>query len=333
MTEFVELVALSQHIEDNPKCPFCPGVEEPEWKTYTGKENSSKELRACMNNPDRNDYSQQNTSGAARPKDKGVEKTPHDKKTQQFRQSPDENDISPGEKETPPIFHMDKYGPYRNEAHHCISGNEIMKGHAIERVITKNSRFKKDTGYTINNAANGVYLPSFPKAYRGIWGKKWSGSESVSSKTYPVYDGSDPKVITSKEDDNNFKYEIMKEAMKAGKGQAHIGSHGGFYIEDLDEYNVSYPKVIKKELSAIFRRVVNMGKDCPFCVNTKGEPQKPFLPPYKVNQWLDDLAKSIKNDLVAAPDTWKYFISAIARDYFVEMHLPEILKTEEEFTS
>ena len=64
---------------------------------------------------------------------------------------------------------------------------------------------KKDTGYSINNAANGVFLPSWDRARWGT-GKpdgKWG------------------------DQDDDIKYEIMKIAMRGLVGQAHIGSHDG----------------------------------------------------------------------------------------------------------
>lgn len=295
--EALENISIALHEKGDDACPFCPGKEEKKWKTYQGQKNSSKILRECMNKPEKEACAQQ---AGARPKD-GTEE----------RQSKDDAKPSPN-----PIFSDEKYGDYSDQAHHAISGNEIMKGHRIEKVITKGGLFTGDTGYTINNCANGVYLPAYPKKYRGIWGKR------AYPKSYPAQDGSGTIMVNNLKDDKNFKLNVMKPAMDS-KGQAHIGNHKGHYIEELEKYNKTYPQAIKRELNAIIRRVINKGKECPFCTESDGTKKKPYLPPYKVNQWLDNLSVSIEKKLTASPGNWPYFISEIARDYFKEIVLPE----------
>jgi len=158
-----------------------------------------------------------------------------------------------------------------------------MKDHAIEKIIANESGdYKGQTGYTINNAANGVYLPSYPERY--------SGSEDE-------------------------KYEIVKLAMAAGKGQTHIGGHSGHD----NASGKDYPKIIKKELTAIVDRINIKSEECPFCVEDDGKPKKPFIPPYKVNQWLDNLSKDIKSDLTGQVVDWPYFVSKYAKKYYIEV--------------
>ena len=302
MTEMAEGMAIALHSENNPECPFCPGKEEKKWKTYKGVDNSSGKLRSAMNNPKKDEFSQQ---AGARPKD-----------GQDGRQNIDSEKPSPK-----PIFSKSKYGDYFDQAHHSISGNEIMKGHRIESVIKKGSIFTGDTGYTINNCANGVYLPAYPKKYHGIWGGK------TYPKTYPVLDGGSPVVVKNLLNDKAFKLSVMKPAMDK-VGQAHIGNHKGHYIEDLDKYNKTYPRVVKNELNKIVSRVIQKGKECPFCVDTKGKPKQPFVPPYKVNQWLDNLSVDIAKKLQSSPKKWTYFISEIAKDYCKEIIIPLVGKSK-----
>ncbi|VUD66203.1 hypothetical protein TDB9533_03529 [Thalassocella blandensis] len=264
MTELKEKIAIHIANPDSEDCPFCPAKEKDHpWKTVKGAKNSSKALRDSMNNPARCGYAQQTN---AKPKDG---KYPN--------QIPDIAQPSPD-----PIYSHPDYGRYGDQAHHCISGNEIMKGHALEKILTNESGdYKGETGYTINNAANGVYLPSYPENY--------SGSEDE-------------------------KYEIVKHAMIAGKGQVHIGGHTGH------EHAVGqdYPSAIKEELSKLKDRVVMKSEECPFCVDNDGKAKKPFVPPYKVNQWLDSLSKDIKKDLTGPVKKWPYFISKYAKRYYNE---------------
>ncbi|SMF61150.1 A nuclease family of the HNH/ENDO VII superfamily with conserved AHH [Alteromonadaceae bacterium Bs31] len=269
MTELLEKIQIHLDSPDSEDCPFCPGKEtKHEWKTFKGEDNNSGTLRDAMNKPSRCGHAQQT---GAKPKDG---KYPNQNKDNP-RPSPN------------PIYSNSQYGAYSNQAHHCISGNEIMKGHPLEDIITnKSGDYKGQTGYTINNAANGVFLPSYPANY--------SGSE----------------------DD---KYKIMKIPMAANKGQAHIGGHSGH------EHAVGndYPTAIKKELTAIKRRVLQKSEECPFCVENDGTAKKPFVPPYGVNQWLDNLSKRIDGKLTGPVKTWPYFISKYAKKYHKEQTAPK----------
>lgn len=290
--EGLETVAVPMHAAGDEKCPFCPGVKEKPWKTFDGVKNSSTILREAMNDPERCGFAQQQ---GARPKD-----------GKDGRQGIDDPKESPQ-----PIFSHPRYGEYSNQAHHSISGNEIMKGHKIEKLIGKEGgEIEDDTGYTINNCANGVYLPAYPKKFGGIWGK------AVYPKSYPLANGDTVK-ITSAVDDDTFKFLVMKPAMEA-VGQAHIGGHEGFYIETLDKFHKDYPTTIKEKLTEIADKVHLQSKECPFCKKSNGEAKKPFIPPYKVNQMLDNLSKRIEKKITASPDQWPYFISKFAKDYVVK---------------
>jgi hypothetical protein len=276
--ELAEKIQIHLDSPDSEDCPFCPGKEtEHKWKTYKGEDNDGGILREAMNKPSRSSYAIQST---ARPKD-GV--YPNQNK---------DNAHSPkfpkGKDPDNAIYSNDEHGAYGNEAHHCISGNEIMKGESIENEITKGDLYKGDTGYTINNCANGVFLPSYPIKDKGSWGAM-----------------SDSK-----------KYEIMKLVMKAGKGQVHIGGHTGHNGDGGKDY----PTMIKEELTALQKKIVEKSEECPFCVEGDGKPKKPFLPPYKVNLWLDNLSKDIKTKLTSSPKSWPYFISKYAKKYYQEVN-------------
>ena len=190
MTEIIETINIAMHPPGDESCPFCPGEKEKEWTTYQGEKNKSGVLREAMNDPTRCNYAQQS---GARPKD-----------GKDGRQNADSPKHSPQ-----PIFSHSSYGEYSNQAHHSISGNEIMKGHPIEKIIKKEggSDFLGDTGYTINNCANGVYLPAYPKKFGGIWGKP------IYPKTYPLADGK-TITITNPADDDIFKCLVMNSDLE-----------------------------------------------------------------------------------------------------------------------
>ena len=287
-----ESIKVEFHHADDEACPFCPGEKEKTWVTFEGEKNKSGILRDAMNDPTRCNYAQQS---GARPKD-----------GKDGRQNPDPVKLTPQ-----PIFSHSQYGEYSNQAHHSISGNEIMKGHKIEKIIKKEngSDFLGDTGYTINNCANGVYLPAYPKKFGGIWGK------AIYPKEYPLADGK-KITITNAADDDTFKFLVMKPAMER-IGQAHIGGHEGFYLETLEKFYPDYPASVKEKLDEIADKVYLKSQECPFCVESNGKPKKPYLPPYKINQMLDNLSKRIEKKLTCPPDQWPYFISKFSKDYVV----------------
>lgn len=248
---------------DSDDCPFCPGKEtKHEWITIKGSQNNSTTLKETMLCPERCNWAGQ---GKARPKNGEY---PKQNKDQEVKE---------------PKFSHPTNGAFGFQAHHCISGKEIMEGHALEKIIINESDddYLGETGYNINNAANGVFLPSYPEIYSGT------------------------KIA---------KYNIVKVAMEAGMGQSHIGNHTGHETAAGDDY----PTIIQEELTAFKKRVLKKSKECPFCVDNNGDPKKPFIPPYKLNQWLDNLSRRINRKLSGPVHAWPYFISKYAKDFYIE---------------
>lgn len=265
MTELMEKIQIHLDSPDSDDCPFCPGKEtEHKWITVKGINNSSGVLRSSMNAPESNGCVQEK---GTKPKDGNYP-----------NQNKDVAKPSPS-----PIYTHPDHGDYGNQAHHCISGNEIMKDHEIEKIIANVSgKYKGQTGYTINNAANGVYLPSYPTKYAG---------------------------------NPDQKYEIVKLAMAAGKGQTHIGGHSGHNDPGIEDY----PTKVKAQLTVLQRRIELKSEECPFCVENDGKSKEPFIPPYKTNQWLDNLSGTIKYKLTCPAANWPYFISKYAKRYCNEV--------------
>lgn len=66
--------------------------------------------------------------------------------------------------------------------------------------------------------------------------------------------------------------------------------------------------------------MIEQSEECPFCVDEKGKAIEPFVPPYKLNQWLDNLSKRIKRKLTGPVNSWPYFISKYAKEYYKEYY-------------
>ena len=257
------------HTEPEENCPFCPGKEEEKWKTFPGAKNSGSTLEKNMENPKRNGFAQ---SRGARKKD-GLD----------GRQNVDE----PPRIKPKPIYENGEYGEFGSQAHHAISGKEILENEPIEKLLVEGSEIEKDTGYNINNCANGVHLPAYPKNYPGGWGA---------------------------ETDTVKKLEVMIPAMDHA-GQAHISSHTGHLDLGQEDFHSEYVSTGKELLEEIKDRVMLWSGECFLCKDSSGEPKKPFVPPYKINQYMDNLSDAIIKHLKLPAISWEFFISSYAKEY------------------
>lgn len=273
-------VTASLHAPNNADCPFCPGKEEGPWTTHPGKTNDAKILRSIMKDPSKLGEKQSN----ARPKDGA-----------QDRQSADDPRPTYDTKSQGVIYEHYIHGPYGNQAHHAISGKQILEDEPIETLIDKShGKIEKDTGYSVNNAANGVCLTSYPKKY--------------SKKNAPL--------LWSEEDEEK-KCAIAYLPMEAGKGQVHIGEHD--HPGDPDDetvapiHHTSYPQQARDFLQELYDLTVfRWSRECPFC-NENAAVKDPLPPPYRINQRLDSISKRLINHITTGPTSWVYFISEYAK--------------------
>lgn len=264
MPEMFEPVFVSavKHTTINPDCPFCPKNEES-FTTHGGVKNDSGILADVMAKP----ATLVEKQGGARPKDGNPK-----------RQLPDTASPKPN-----PIFTHATYGDYSCEAHHIIPGNQSLKGSAIEVWIeSTHGQIKSDTGYSVNNAANGRWMPSIPEKYRnGTWGAM----------------------------DFDKKLEIATLAMQS-KGQFHKGHHN---IGDPDDpagtYHQRYCDQIKGQLNDLAKTVTGWSSAC-FESTASGPP---FDPNWKIHGMLDRISMAIAGNITStSPATWRYYISRLA---------------------
>ena len=270
MSEIGEAIALTEpHPAPEPKCPFCPLDPPKDFKTYPGIANDSDILGDIMENPTLLTEKQSN----ARPK------TGKEGEQRSSKPQPKPN----------PIYSNSEYGDYSCEAHHLISGKQALAGHAIEKWIVADELIEKDTGYSVNNADNGIWLPSIPEKFKGgTWG---------------------PKSFDE-------KFGIASMAIDETKLQFHKGHHR---ITDPDdptgEVHKSYDKYLKKKLTAIEERIKGWKDFCPLCEDGRQGKVK-FKPTHKVNQVLDNFSKKIVRRKVSGDASrWDIFISKISLEY------------------
>lgn len=253
------------HDAENPECPFCPKNQET-FTTHGGEANDSGVLADVMAEPG----TLVGKQSGARPKD-----------GQAKRQSKDQASPKPA-----PIYTHPKHGDYSSEAHHVIPGNQSMKGSAIEDwLLAAKGKIAVDTGYSINNAANGRWMPSIPEKYRnGSWGSM----------------------------DFDKKLEIASLVMRV-KGQFHKGHHN---IGDPDDptgaYHQRYSEKIKGELNDLARLITGWSEACIEAKNSA----PPFDPNWKVHNMIDNLSKAIAGNItLPAPAAWKYYLSRLSLEF------------------
>jgi hypothetical protein len=270
LAELGELVDAAVPHEENDEdvpCPFCPRPVQEKFATYPGARNDSAVLEAIMGDPDKLTTRQAN----ARPKN-GAD----------HRQSASDPKPKPA-----PIFSDEEYGAYSAEAHHLISGNQAMKGHEIEHWIVAGKLVSMDTGYSINNADNGEWLPSIPEQYKG---GKWSALSFAD------------------------KLDIAGRPMAEGIGQFHKGPHNISDKDDPGELHTSYPTYVKGLLTDLFELIVGWSQACPVCEPVAAK-NGPYLPNWRIHDMLDAVSRSIGEDLTGPPESWDYFISKLAMHF------------------
>lgn len=196
MTQSILGIAVAGPHDEKSECPFCPPPKDETFSSVLGSKALSTTLGFIMEEPEK--------------LGKSIEATARPKDGKEHRQSKVDEKLAP----TPPLMH-DEFGPYSYEAHHCIPGKQsfrlsgskksVLSGHAMEGWVKKGKLIKKDTGYSINNSTNGVWLPSIPEQSKKLRGRTPSRPWASAAKAK-----GDDSCITE-----NEKYEIAKAAMKA----------------------------------------------------------------------------------------------------------------------
>jgi len=291
--EICEIIApAATHEGTDIECPFCPAPKEKkdEFTTYPGAAKSESRLKDIMDDP----LSLESKESGARPK-----------KGEPNQQQPASAKHHPEQPLEHPIF-----GAYTYEAHHLIPGTEkvapksatsVMSGHAIEKWIVKGDKIDRDSGYSINNSDNGVWLPSAPKACKKNRAnpkpdRPWA-SDAKAKKN--------PAALTPDE-----KTEIALYAMMKGKGQFHYGQHK---VLDEEGKHYTYAKEVKDRLTALEDYVAQWSTVCLCDEEQTTPPSPPFKPTWKINEKIDLISIWIEIDIsLMPPNTWTYFISTLA---------------------
>lgn len=279
----MKLAVPTGHEEPNDDCPFCPDEEPEEFTTYPGIRNDSTILGEVMEDPNLLTSKQ----SGCRPREDNNPKRQR-QSTSQPKPSPIHSCNIDG------VLHI-----YSCEAHHTISGKQAMDGESVEQWISKARKhdfeIEKDTGYSINNADNGVWLPSLPEHLKGGgWGK-----------------------IKDKEKRKDVAFRVMRATNRQWhKGPHNIRDKDGLF-DDEDEI-ARYDKKVKDELEEINGLILDWSDECKKTKDRK-ENSDVLRANHRVHDMLDTLSEIISEiELQGPPATWRTFISRLALECAAE---------------
>lgn len=277
MSELLEGFKMSNiHTSDN--CPFCPANKNEEhYTTYGGSKNNSINLAKFIEAPNKFATS---IESDARPKNGETGKDGRPNQT-----------FKDNEQEKLKTILKDKGRKCKWQAHHAISGNQCLKGHDVEKFIIAGDKLKYDTGYSVNNPQNGVWLPS------GFNMVKWP---------------SDPAE----------KFKLAKSAMNEFQRQFHLGHHDiTVDVDGLDpKTHKTYVDYVKSHLKALNIILSKWSTNCP----EEDKKEKKHLGNTRIHAALDHISDHIIKKLKGQPGQWEFFISRHARDYTIKTIKPNV---------
>lgn len=274
MPEFGEVIAVpdaGMHVEE--KCPFCPvDKQKRDLTSYIGKDNDSTKLASKLT----------------------------------ANSDPKSNHL---------YFDVEFeiYRRYSAEAHHLICGNEVMKEEGeIEKYLIHTSKKTSqgsagfldpnDVGYDINNAKNGIWLPSVPDIFRKADGEPdfWWGDQSD-------WNRKNPTLLSRVSIGEWQRGDAAFIVMEAVKRQFHKGPH-----EDVGDATNNYVVMAISRLRQVTVFLEHFAENCPMENDGSKRKQPPYVPPYGIIALLDLLSKSLAKELKGHPGSWNYYISEFA---------------------
>jgi hypothetical protein len=202
---------------------------------------------------------------------------------------PDQQKKSKAQPYPNPPFKDSGHGVYSYEAHHLISGKQALAPSGFEKWIVKGKKIESDSGYSVNNADNGIWAPSIPEKYKdGTWGGK----------------------------SFDKKKDIAIRVMTATKVQFHKGHHAISDPHDSGKVkHKTYDGYLKDKLKAMDKRMQLWTDVCPLCTTPQKRKKTKFKPSVRANQALDNLSTHMRTKITGSPSAWDVFISKYALEY------------------
>jgi len=272
MTELIEAVAIPGLPEkhDENTCPFCLKSEEDERPaSKIGADNEASKLGDSL------------ASYADEPRDQVG-------------------------------FHHPDYGDYSPEPHHLVSGNEILKGHPIECWLSKKvsgSHVNGDTGFDINHARNGQWLPSTTDANRICKWETYKKDGKSRRRPAACEEGKTMWSQLSMAEKDVISFAIMLTEQM----QFHKGNHQN-KGEAPSECYATEGKRLLNEINSLVRCALKL--ECP---EAKSDSDGKLPPPDGINDLIYGCASAhLRWHVNGPPESWFVFISKLSRRLFQE---------------
>jgi hypothetical protein len=277
MTELLESFKLGTIGHQGDKCPFCPPPDkEDHYRTYAGDKNNGGTLGSLL------DESETLGVGGtieteARPKDRKIGKD--GARNQYPRKTETQTEVKGSDKK------------WSFQAHHAIPGKQCLAKSPVQNFILEGIRIRYDTGYSVNNPQNGIWLPSMPL-------------------NMPWPDRNDPQ----------GKFDLAQEAMAKFDRQFHLGHHAiNVDVDGLDTDTVDvYTDYVDSFLINLNSILLEWKGACP---EWKKKSDKPMGTP-RIHSALDAVAEHLIKKLKGSPKRWSIFVSRHARDRTIKARDP-----------
>ena len=211
-------------------------------------------------------------------------------------------------------FCFPDYGNYSGEPHHLVSGNEALKGHPIENWLStesKSCQVKADTGFDVNHARNGVWLPSITDENRIC---KWitvnvkiKGKVKKKRRPAPGEEGKKMWSSLSVAEKDQIAFAIMGKE----KLQFHKGNHRNKGATPSECYIKEAKRLLTEILSFVHG---SLKVKCP---EAKKDKNSKYPPPGGLNNMIYAMASGhMRWHVNGPPESWFVFISPLARRFY-----------------
>ena len=213
-------------------------------------------------------------------------------------------------------FDHEDYGVYSAEPHHLVSGNEALKSHPIEKWLStkaSGSQVTADTGFNVNDARNGIWLPSIPDANRICHWKTIEVKVGRKTKKRRVPAPGEEQKKTWSALGEQEKDLIAFSIMLTRQLQFHKGNHRNKGAKPSE----CYIKEVKRLLGEIDDLTCAMlDLDCP---EAKEDSDGKYPPPHGINDLIYTYASGhMRWHVTGVPESWFVFISKLARRLYQE---------------
>jgi hypothetical protein len=272
-----------KHPRSNKNCPFCPD-ENPSYTTIPGERNDStalgKNMNTCL------------VERGTRPKNP----PPAARTTQLLRPNP--------------IGSHPTLGPYSCEPHHLISGNQALAQngqHGFQDWIVKSGKIEADTGYSVNNFDNGIWMPSVPTATMSVAGA-WEALDRRACADW-IMERTERQFHKGGHNIPETKIVNGREVLKRGKP---------IVLPDDKRLHQAYDKFLITTLKMMSGRMAAWQAVCGQCQNRTSAGRK-SQPSGRVNDALDRLSRAAERRITGPRKGWTHFISRLAWLYHAEV--------------